>query len=149
LRRGCDGPKRLSGRKRFVVCDTLGLWLEVVGLPASVPERARAERAFWRLAEQKVCAVLEVVWADAGFERRAGQEKVEALFGFCIEIVKRCGGASGFEVLPKRWIVERSFGWMNFYRCLSKDHKGHTHLSRDWLLWVMTDKMLHTLHPQI
>ena len=92
-------------------------------------------------------AALEVVWADAGFEGRAWQEKIEQKFGFCIEIVKRCDGMAGFEVLPKRWIVERSFGWMNYYRRLSKDYEAHTHMSRAWMLWAMTDKMLHTLHP--
>lgn len=146
LQRGYDGAKRLSGRKRFIVCDTLGLWLEVVVLPASVPERAGAEEAFWRLAGQEVCAALEVVWADAGFEGQVWQERIEQKFGFSIEIVKRCDGMAGFEVLPKRWIVERSFGWMNYHRRLSKDYEGHTHLSRAWLLWAMTDKMLRTLH---
>lgn len=148
MQRGYDGAKRLNGRKRFVVCDTLGLWLEVVVLPASVPERAGAEEAFWRLAGQEICAALETVWADAGFEGQAWQERIEQKFGFAIEIVKRCDGTPGFEVLPKRWIVERSFGWMNYYRRLSKDYEGHTHMSRAWMLWAMTDKMLHTLHPQ-
>lgn len=131
-----------------MVCDTLGLWLEVVVLPASVPERKGAEETFWRLAGQEVCAALQVVWADAGFEGREWQRKIEEKFGFAIEIVKRCDGMQGFEVLPKRWIVERSFGWMNFYRRLSKDYEAHTHLSRAWMLWAMTDKMLRTLHPQ-
>jgi len=148
LQRGWDGAKRLSGRKRFVVCDTLGLWLEVVVLPASVPERAGAEEAFWRLAGQEVCASLELIWADGGFEGKAWQQKIEQKFGFCVEIVKRCDGMAGFEVLPKRWIVERSFGWMNYYRRLSKDYEGHTHMSRAWMLWAMTDKMLGTLHPK-
>ena len=61
MQRGWDGANRLNrlnGRKRFVVCDTLGLWLEVVVLPASVPERAGAEEAFWRLAGQEVCAAM-------------------------------------------------------------------------------------------
>ena len=79
--------------------------------------------------------------------KKRWQEKIEQKFGFCIEIVKRCDGMQGFEVLPKRWIVERSFGWMNYYRRLSKDYEAHTHMSRAWMLWAMTDKMLRTLVP--
>jgi putative transposase len=124
------------------------LWLEVIILPASVPERQGAEEAFWHLAGQEVCASLEVVWADGGFEGKLWQQKIEERFGFAIEIVKRCDGLQGFEVLPQRWIVERSFGWMNYYRRLSKDYEGHCHLSRAWMLWAMVNKMLHTLEPE-
>jgi putative transposase len=137
----------LNGRKRFVVCDTLGHWLEVSVVPASVPERLGAEEVFWRLAGTSLCACLEVVWADGGFEGKDWQAKIEQKLGFRVEIVKRCDQAKGFEVLPQRWIVERSFGWMNRYRRLSKDYEGQTHLSRAWMLWAMCDKMLRTLHP--
>lgn len=119
----------------------------MVILPASVPERKGAEETFWRMAGQEVCASLEKVWADGGFEGQEWQHNIEEQFGFNIEIVKRCDGMEGFEVLPIRWIVERSFGWMNNYRRLSKDYEGHSHLSRAWLLWAMNDKMLHTLAP--
>ncbi len=95
-----------------------------------------------------MCAALELIWADGGFEGREWQQRIEQKFGFSIEIVKRCEGMAGFEVLPRRWIVERSFGWMNPSRRLSKDYEGHTYISRAWTLWAMTDKMLHNLHPQ-
>lgn len=148
LQRGYDGAKRLNGRKRFVVCDTLGFWLEVVVLPAKIGERAGAEEAFWRLANREICSSLEKVWADGGFEGQEWQEKMQRQFGWRVEIVKRSDAVQGFEVLPKRWIVERSFGWMNWYRRLSKDYEGHSTLSRAWLLWAMIDKMLRTLHPK-
>ena len=147
LQRGWDGAKRLSGRKRFVVVDTLGYWLEVVVLPASVPERAGAEETFWRLVGRQMCASLELMWADGGFAGREWEQKMERQFGFEIEIVKRSDEAEGFEVLPVRWVVERSFGWMNYYRRLSKDYEGHVQLSRAWMLWAMIDKILHTLEP--
>lgn len=136
------------GRKRFAVCDTLGYWLEVVVLPASTPERAGAEEAFWRLKGQEVAAALEKVWADGGFAGREWQARMQQQFGFEVEIIKRSDEAQGFTVLPKRWVVERSFGWMNWYRRLSKDYEGHTHLSRAWMLWAMCHKMLNTLHPK-
>jgi putative transposase len=121
----------------------------VLILPASVPERQGAEETFWHLAGREVCTTLEVVWADGGFEGKSWQQKMEDQFGFAIEVVKRCNGMSGFEVLPNRWIVERSFGWMNYYRRLSKDYEGHCHLSRAWMLWAMIDKMIHTLQPEL
>lgn len=132
-----------------MVCDTLGLWLEVVILPASVPERKGAEETFSRLAGEEISSALEVVWADGGFEGKEWQRSMEERFGFNVEIVKRCDGMSGFEVLPKRWIVERSFGWINNYRRLSKDYEGHCHFSRAWMLWAMINKMLHTLDPDL
>jgi putative transposase len=125
----------------------LGLWLEVVILPASVPERKGAEETFWRIAGQEICSSLEKIWADGGFEGQEWQQKIEDQFGFEVEIVKRSDEAKGFELLPNRWIVERSFGWMNYYRRLSKDYEGHSHMSRAWLLWAMNDKMLHSLVP--
>ena len=131
-----------------MVCDTLGHWLEVVVLPASVPERAGAEEAFWRLKGQEVCSSLEKVWADGGFAGKEWEARMKRQFGFEIEVIKRSDDTKGFEVLPKRWVVERSFGWMNWYRRLSKDYEGHTHLSRAWMLWAMTHKMLNSLHPK-
>ena len=131
-----------------MVCDTLGLWLEVVILPASVPERQGAEETFWQLAGHEVSAWLEKVGADGGFEGKDWQARMQERFGWVVEIVKRHDAVEGFEMLPQRWIVERSFGWMNWYRRLSKDYEGQPRLSRAWLLWAMVDKMLRTLHPK-
>ncbi len=100
------------------------------------------------MAGQEMCASLELVLADGGFEGQAWQEKIYQKFGLEIEVIKRSDDAQGFELLPQRWIVERSFGWMNYYRRLSKDYEGHCHLSRSWMLWAMIDKMLHTLESE-
>ena len=116
-------------------------------MPAKVPERAGAHELFWHLADQEMAKALQLVWADGGFEGTDWQQLMQKKFGFEIEIVKRSDDVKGFEVLPIRWIVERSFGWMERYRRLSKDFEGHSHLSRAWMLWAMCDKMLHTLHP--
>lgn len=83
-------------------------------------ERAGAEEAFWRMAGQEMCASLEVMWveevmwADGGFESQEWQARMEQKFGFEIEVITRSDCAQGFELLPKRWVVERSFGWMNY-----------------------------------
>ena len=91
---------------------------------------------------------LEKMWADGGFAGKEWQARMQRQFGFEVEIIKRSDDVKGFEVLPKRWVVERSFGWMNWYRRLSKDYEGHCHLSRAWMLWAMIHKMLNALHPK-
>ncbi len=111
----------MTGRKRFLVCDTLGCVLEIQVVPASVAERAGAEAVFWHLSQQQACEGLEKMWADGGFAGREWQGRMKAQFGFEVEIIKRSDDVKGFEVLPKRWVVERTFGWMNRYRRLSKD----------------------------
>jgi putative transposase len=126
----------------------MGHWLEVEVVPASVPERAGAEAVFWRLKGQEVSKSLQKVWGDGGFEGQEWQARMKEQFGFDVEIVKRSDDMQGFKVLPKRWVVERSFGWMNYYRRLSKDYEGHCFFSRAWLLWAMIHKMLNTLHPK-
>lgn len=148
LQRGYDGAKCLNGRKRFVLVDTLGCFLEVVVVAAKVAERAGATLLFERLAGQEVALLLQKVWADGGFEGKEWQKQVNERFGFSVEIVKRSDGTKGFELLPKRWVVERSFGWMNWYRRLSKDYEGHPFLARATLLWSMTHKMLQALKPK-
>ena len=148
LQRGWDGGKRINGRKRFVVVDSLGYWIEVVVVPASVPERAGAEALFGKMEGQEMSASLQTILADGGFEGQEWQEKIHQQFGLEVEVIKRSDEAEGFELLPQRWIVERSFGWMNYYRRLSKDYEGHVKLSRSWMLWAMVDKILHTLEPE-
>ncbi len=126
----------------------MGCFIEVDVVPASVPERAGAERLFWRLQGEQVAQKLQKVWADGGFEGQNWQQKMHEQFGWKVEIIKRSDDLKGFAVLPKRWVVERSFGWMNWYRRLSKDYEGHPFLARATLLWAMTHKMLQTLLPK-
>jgi putative transposase len=67
--------------------------------------------------------------------------------GWTVEIVKRLGGATGFVVLPKRWIVERTFSWFGRYRRLSKDYETVTESSESMIYWAMTHLMLRRLRP--
>jgi len=117
-------------------------------MPASVPERVGAEEIFWRLKGQEVASLLEKIWADGGFEGKDWQARMQQQFGFEVEIVKRSDDVKGFQLLPKRWVVERSFGWMNRYRRLSKDHEGNCLTARAWMLWAMIHKMLNYMNPK-
>ena len=89
---------------------------------------------------------LELIWADGGY---AGQlvDWVRAMLGWTLAIVRRTDDLRGFRVLPKRWIVERTFGWFGRYRRLSKDDEGLTASSEAMLHLAMTHLMLRRLRP--
>jgi putative transposase len=89
---------------------------------------------------------LQRIWADGGY---AGQliDWVKALGGWTLEIVKRSDNLRGFVVLPKRWIVERTFAWLGKYRRLSKDYEALTASSEAMILIAMINLMVHRLQP--
>ena len=128
--------------------DSQGWLIESLVLPAGTPERAGAELLFWRALQQQSSQTLELVWADGGFAGQAWQEQMQQQFGWRIEIVSKLEGQPGFVVVPRRWPVERTFGWWGRYRRLSKDYEGDPASSRAWLLWAMVDKMLSRLLPK-
>lgn len=98
----------MTGRKRHIVVDALGLLLAIVVHAASVPDRDGAYAVLAKLAGR--FPRLRLIRADGGY---AGQliELVEQRWGWTVEIIKRATGARGFAVLPRRWVVERTFGW--------------------------------------
>jgi putative transposase len=121
--RGYDAGKRLKGRKRFLLVDTLGLILALAILPADVQDRDGAKAVLGAL--KAPFDRVTKVWADGGF---AGQlvgwvAELRSRRPVTLEIVKRSDDAIGFEVIPKRWIVERTLGWLNRTRRLSKDYE--------------------------
>ena len=89
---------------------------------------------------------LKLIWADGGY---AGQliGWVQQVCGWVLEIVKRSDDTTGFVVLPKRWIVERTFGWFGWYRRLSKDYEELTENSNAMILVCMIHRMLRHLKP--
>jgi putative transposase len=89
---------------------------------------------------------LQLIWADGGY---AGQliEWVKSACGWVLEIIKRSDDAQGFEVLPKRWIVERTFGWFGWYRRLSKDYEERIDSSEAIIHICMIHRMLRQLKP--
>jgi putative transposase len=122
--RGYDAGKKVKGRKRFLLIDTLGLILALAILPADVQDRDGAKSVLGAL--RAPFDRVTKVWADGGF---AGQlvewvARLRSRRPVELEIVKRSDQASGFEVIPKRWIVERTYGWLNRTRRLSKDYEA-------------------------
>jgi putative transposase len=117
---GYDAGKKIKGRKRHVIVDTLGLIIKVVVHSADLQDRQGAILAI-EAAKEKLRSI-KIMWADGGY---AGQliEWAKNGFNFILEIVKRSDDEEGFRVLPMRWIVERTFGWLGRNRRLSKDYE--------------------------
>jgi putative transposase len=132
------------GRKRHVLVDTLGLLLAVVVHPANIQDRDGAKLVLAKLAGRY--RRLRVIWADGGY---AGQLLVWALVvgGWVIELVKKREGTTTFAVLPKRWIVERTFAWLGRSRRLSKDYEALPETSEAWVRIAMIHLMLKRLAP--
>ena len=142
--RGYDAAKKVTGRKRHILVDVLGLLLQVVVTKANVPEREGAKMLLKRaLAHHFERLVL--IWADGGYQGQAFCEWVMEHCGWLVEIVKRSDDAEGFVVLPRRWVVERTFGWLYRFRRLSKDYEVLPETSEAWIYAAMVRIMLQRL----
>jgi putative transposase len=140
--RGYDAGKKIKGRKRHILVDTLGLLLMVVVHVASIQDRDGAKSVLEKVKGK--FARLQRIWADGGY---AGQliDWVKEKCGWVLEIVKRTDDVKGFQVLPHRWVVERTFGWLGRYRRLSKDYEGLPETSEAMLYATMTHLMVRRL----
>lgn len=141
--RGFDGGKKIKGRKRHIVVDTLGLLLVVYVSAASLPERAGAKVLLEKLMGR--FPRLEVFWADGGYAGVDFIAWVKRTYDWLLDIVKRTDGGRGFKLLPKRWKVERTFGWFNRSRRLSKDYEQLPEVSEAWIYATMSRIMLRRL----
>ena len=140
--RGFDAGKQIKGRKRHVLVDTLGLLIMALVSSASLPDRDGGRQVF--AATAGTLPRLRRVWADQSY---AGMlvEWVQLVFAFVLDIVRRPKQQQGFQVLPKRWIVERSLGWFNRYRRLSKDYERRTDVSEGMVYLASIRRMLRWL----
>ena len=122
--------------------DTIGLVLAVVVHAASLQDRDGAKLVFEKVKGK--FSRLRLIWADGAY---AGQlvEWVKNACGWLLEIVKRNQGATGFQLLPRRWVVERTFGWFGRYRRLSRDYEFQTDTSENMILIAMIQLMVHRL----
>jgi putative transposase len=129
------------------VVDTLGLILAVVVHSAAVQDRDGALAVLAKLLSG--FPRLALIWADGGYAGRLVRflERWKRSLGWVLQIVKRTDDLVGFVVLPKRWIVERTFGWLGRYRRLSKDYEEQTRNSETMIQIAMINLMLHRLKP--
>jgi putative transposase len=143
--RGYDAGKKVKGTKRHLLVDTLGLLLCVVVHAANLQDRDGAKLVFARA--QPKCPQVRLVWADGGY---AGKliAWVQAFCGWLLAIVKRSDQAKGWQLLPRRWVVERTIAWVNGYRRLSKDFEYRPETSEAFIQIAMIHLMLHRLAPQ-
>jgi transposase len=143
--RGFDAGKRINGRKRHIAVDTLGLVPSVIVTAASVQDRDGAYRLLALLRER--CSTIALVWADGGYAGRLVRWAHTAL-ALTLTIVKRGEDTTGFVVLPRRWVVERTFGWLMRYRRLVRDYERRPEHHEAMVLWatvaIMTRQLART-----
>lgn len=145
--RGYDGGKKLSGRKRHIIVDTLGLLLVVVISAASADDGTFAPQVFGRLTSEHLTR-LEKVWADGKYHNHSlnGWMK-QRKASYVIEVVNRPAGSKGFVLLHRRWVVERTFAWLGRYRRNSRDYERFTESSEAMIKVSSIQRMLRFLHP--
>jgi putative transposase len=143
--KGYDGGKKVTGRKRHILVDTLGLLIACVVHTADIQDEdgakdvmARAKARFPRL---------KLVWADSRYACKRLPERAWLLFGWVLAVVRRPPGSRGWVRLPRRWVVERTFAWMGRNRRLSKDYERSTQVSETGIQVAMTKLMLRRLRP--
>ena len=121
---GYDAGKHIHGRKRHLTVDMLGLVLRVVVTSACVPERLGGKQVLHRVHQMgNQVKRLHTVWMDGGYRGEDFRRWIIDRFRWIVEIVLRPLEKKGFVQLPKRWVVERTFGWLNWCRRLSKDYE--------------------------
>jgi transposase len=130
--RGYDAGKKVNGRKRFIVTDTLGLLLTVVVVTASVQDRDGAKPA---LLETYLRTGVRFAFADGAFAGRL-LDWAHTLLRTTLHIVRKPAGQRGFAVIPRRWAVERSFAWLTAHRRLARDYERDPAVSEAMIRWA-------------
>jgi len=119
---GYDAAKKIKGRKVHPLVDVEGLPLRVIVHSAGIQDRDGAALVLNKIRES--FPDLELVWADGGYNAHQVQTAAAANPGLRVEIVKRSDDMKGFVVLPRRWVVERTFSWFGRNRRLAKDYEN-------------------------
>jgi putative transposase len=144
--RGYDGAKKVTGRKRHIAVDTLGLLLAVVVTAASVPDAVAAPLVLKQLP-RRAFPRLDAVRVDSAYGRYGLPAWVQRYQRYALELVRRAAGAVGWLLLPKRWVVERTFAWLGRCRIHSKDYERLTVSSEAQVRISMIHLMLRRLKP--
>jgi len=147
--RGYDAGKQVKGRKRFILTDTQGLLLAVWICAASVSEKQGAKqllRYIKRIAcLQELCQAIKLVWVDGGYRGEDLQEYVKKLWQWTWQVVLRTDHQKGFKLLPRRWVVERTFAWLLNARRLSRDYEKTRKSSQSMVYLAMLTLMINRL----
>ena len=138
---GIDAGKKIVGRKRHVGVDTVGLLLAAWVTAASVSDNVGGIHLLSAIAAAH--PRVTKAWADAGYRTKAIEHG--ATLGIDVEVVQRDPTVKGFKLLPRRWIVERTFGWFMHHRRLARDYETHPHRSEAMIHLAMIDLMSRRL----
>jgi len=146
--RGYDGGKKITGRKRHVSVDILGLLLAVVVTSAAIDDAVAAPQVLGQLGRDAYPR-LAVVWADSKYHNHDLNQwmATQSPGQWRLEIVRRPPGTKGFVLLPKRWVVERTFAWLGRCRRHSRDYERSTASSESMLRVSAMHLMLKRLNP--
>jgi transposase len=142
--RGYDAGKKINGRKRHIVVDTIGLLLVVMVTAASVQDRDGARGILKRL--HSALDSVRHIFADGGYQGQLVAIAKRA-WGIVVEVVKKPVGQLGFAVLPRRWVVERTFSWLLRWRRLARDYERLPEVHEAFVKWAMVGLMLNRLAP--
>jgi putative transposase len=145
--RGYDGGKKITGRKRHIIVDTLGLLVVVLVTIASADDGTIAPAVLRKLTDEHGTR-LELLWADGKYHNHAlNAWRKEAKVRYRIEVVSRPPGSQGYVKLPRRWVVERTFAWLGRYRRHSRDYERFSESSEAMIKVSSIHRMLRLLKP--
>ncbi len=144
---GYDGGKKITGRKRHIVVDTLGLLLAVAVTAASADDGTAAPEVLGKLTAEH-CARLEKLWGDQKYRNNSLDVWLERTKArYVVEVVTRPAGSVGYVKLAWRWVVERTFAWIGRYRRHSRDYERFTRSSEAMIKVSSIHRMLRYLKP--
>ncbi len=148
--RGYDAGKHIKGRKRFILTHTQGLLLAVWVCAASISEKAGSMQLLRYIKRvpclKALCEKVELVWVDGGYQGEGLLNYVKRRWGWTWQVVLRSDDAKGFQLLPRRWVVERTFAWLLNARRLNKDYEKNRRNSQSMVYLAMISMMLNRLN---
>jgi putative transposase len=144
--RGYDGGKKLTGRKRHIAVDSLGLLLAVLVTTADTADAVAAQTVLGQMTEERFPR-LRHVRVDSAYNRYELPAWVVMACHFALDLVKRPVAAIGWVLLPQRWVVERTFAWLGRYRRHSRDYERLTESSAAMIHISMIHRMARRLEP--
>ncbi|WP_445236645.1 IS5 family transposase [Fischerella sp. FACHB-380] len=143
---GYDAGKKIKGRKRFMTVDTLGLVLRVLVTAANVGEREGGKKVLKRVKQSKnQVSRLTTIWVDGGMKREPFMQWVMNFCRWIVQVVLRPEQTKGFTVLKKRWVGERTFGWLMGCRRLVRDYELLPETSETFIYLAMIRIMVRRL----